>query len=859
MPKRKREESDDDSSSSSSSSTTADPYANFLADSFGSKINDLDREFIIIASKRRRDTAKTDIDYFKKLPNARKRQMIKYLKDIKKHNDMKEPYMFKILQSKASLKIKGLIMRKLELAQVGDEYGKAIEYVESALRLPFGNYTEPPISKNASSEDIKKYLINSKKIMDGVIFGQEKAKHKIMQIIGQNISNKSAQCSVIGLKGPRGVGKCFGAGTEILMYPTGSKLVETIKMGDVVMGDDCSGRRVLGLGCGRAPQYLVEYISEYGVVSYFTANPDHILCLFNKERFEFVKITVEEYLKHDWDNLWGYSRAVIYQNNRQPVFPEIYTDAASRRALLLALSNQINGFLYEYNGRHISRMLFICRSLGYPIVNLTPSTIRYQAIFNPITFYRIRCSFIRNDAEYYGFVLDGNHQFMLKNCIVTHNTMLAQHGISQVLGKPYTFISLAGIEDESYLRGHGYTYLGSKHGKIASALMEANVMDPVIYFDELDKICMSYKGEAVMNALIHLTDPEQNTDIQDKYFSDLTIDISKCTIVFSYNDSSRINPILRDRITEVEMSSFNTQEKLEIANRYMLGRICKDIGIRRKDIKITNEVLRFIIERYTWGGGVRGLKKLLYEIVREFNLRRLRDPDISLPLALTTEMVEMDYLRVFPQIHSDKIHTKSIVATINGMYACDNGSGSLAPITVTFIPTNTLFDISITGYVGKIIQESFKISVIVAWNKVPESIRNWYMHEWKQHGNQGFHCHMCDGATPKDGPSAGLALSLAVLSLLTNIPIKNDIAITGEVDLHGNALPIGDLRDKLSGVKKAGIKLALYPAANQKEVDIVLGEYPDLVDESFKIRAVDHIDEAIPLILTKSLKKAWVE
>ncbi|MBT5491305.1 AAA family ATPase [bacterium] len=214
------------------------------------------------------------------------------------------------------------------------------------------------------------------------------------------------------------------------------------------------------------------------------------------------------------------------------------------------------------------------------------------------------------------------------------------------MNRPFEFISLGGCTDSSYLEGHDYTYEGAKWGKIVDVLIKSQCMNPIIYFDELDKISKTEKGDEIINVLMHLIDTSQNHHFTDKYFSELSFDLSKAIFVFSYNNVEDINPILLDRIVNIELKGFNTSDKIKIANNYLIKKIEDDIGLDRGSIKISDKVLEFLIDNYTSEDGVRKLKERLYFIFREINLRRLRDvKSIKFPFNITQRVLQNDIFK----------------------------------------------------------------------------------------------------------------------------------------------------------------------------------------------------------------------
>ena len=225
-------------------------------------------------------------------------------------------------------------------------------------------------------------------------------------------------------------------------------------------------------------------------------------------------------------------------------------------------------------------------------------------------------------------------------------TSILKHGLAKALKRPFSFIALGGATDASFLEGHGFTYEGSMYGRIASILMETKCMNPIIFFDELDKISETKHGEEIIGILTHLTDSTQNSTYHDKYFEGIDLDLSKALIVFAYNDEKKINPILKDRILTINVKGFTVNEKIEIAKNYLLKEITENIGLKKEDINISDELLTHIINNFTSEQGVRDLKRCLETIVLKLNLMRYTDmsldyrlKDITFPITLTKESI----------------------------------------------------------------------------------------------------------------------------------------------------------------------------------------------------------------------------
>jgi endopeptidase La len=427
-------------------------------------------------------------------------------------------------------------------------------------------------------------------------------------------------------------------------------------------------------------------------------------------------------------------------------------------------------------------------------------------------------------------------------------TTLIKEGIAKAMDKPFVFISLGGATDSSFLEGHSYTYEGSIYGRIANGIINSGCMNPIIYFDELDKISRTPKGEEITNILVHLTDPSQNSHFRDKYFHGIDIDLSRATIIFSFNNIANVNPILLDRITTIETKYLMKPQKIHIAQNYLMPVILKETGLKNNDIKISNKNISKLVEKYTREGGVRKLKSLLYNIIREVNLANLMNTDIldtkiNFPIKLTKKHINVFMKSKLP-IQPEKIHDEPKVGFITGMYAGSLGVGGILPIQILWVPSHNPMTLKATGNLKKVIKESTEVATSLAWNHLDNKTQIDYLTAWKAKP-QGFHIHCPDGAIPKDGPSAGTALTVAIYSILLNRKIRNDIAITGEITLDGRVTAIGGLEEKLVGAKKAGVKLALIPKENELHLEKVKERNNNLLDNNFNVITIQTLDEAL--------------
>ncbi len=447
----------------------------------------------------------------------------------------------------------------------------------------------------------------------------------------------------------------------------------------------------------------------------------------------------------------------------------------------------------------------------------------------------------------------------LWGCPGNGKTSIIKEGIAKAMNKPFVFISLGGAQDSSYLDGHSFTYEGSIYGRIAQALMDSKCMNPIIYFDELDKVSDGPKGDEIINLLIHLIDPVQNKLFRDKYFYDLDLDLSKVTFIFSFNDPSKINYILRDRITFIETKFLTNEMKLHIAKNYLLKDICKDIGIKENDVNINEEILLDIINNYTNEGGVRRLKEHLYFIIRELNKCNLTktkiiNKKIEFPININNDIYN-ELFKSKPKYIHLTVHKSDGIGMVNGLWANSLGQGGVLPIESTLIPAKELMTVKATGSLGDVIKESIDVALSVAWNKLDETTKNIWMNKWAK-TPECFHIHCPDGSTGKEGPSAGAAISLAFYSRLVNKKVNHKVAMTGEINLREEVTEIGGLDEKLNAAKRAGASISLIPYNNKIDFDNVVKNNPKLIDETFKVILVSSFNEVIhyglinPILLT---------
>ena len=438
-------------------------------------------------------------------------------------------------------------------------------------------------------------------------------------------------------------------------------------------------------------------------------------------------------------------------------------------------------------------------------------------------------------------------------------TSLAKNGIANCLKddsgitRPFAFIAMGGSTNSSTLDGHNYTYVGSTWGRIVDILMDTKIMNPIIFIDELDKVSKTENGKEIIGILTHLIDQTQNDTFQDKYFNGINLNLSKALFIFSYNDAELIDKILLDRVHRIKFEHLTNADKLVISRKFILPEIYKKMGLLDM-VEMSDEVIEYIIENYTAEPGVRKLKELMFEIVGEINIKTLKNDqneDLILPILITTDDIKYIYLKERREINLVKIYDKPAVGVINGLWANSVGKGGILPIEASFFPSGTFLDLKLTGMQGDVMKESMTVAKSLAWSLFTRDSEQSLKLQTalEKNKNQGLHIHVPEGATPKDGPSAGTAITMVMYSLFTGKKIKNDIAITGEICLQGRVTAIGGLDLKILGGIRAGVKTFIYPVDNKKDFTEFMEKYSsNLFIKDVKFVPVEMIDEVMPLI-----------
>jgi len=439
-------------------------------------------------------------------------------------------------------------------------------------------------------------------------------------------------------------------------------------------------------------------------------------------------------------------------------------------------------------------------------------------------------------------------------------TSLAKHGLAKCLidndgvSRPFSFMAMGGSCNGSTLEGHNYTYVNSSWGRIVDILMESKCLNPIIYIDELDKISKTEQGKEIVGILTHLIDSTQNDEFQDKYFSGIPIDLSKVLFIFSYNDPDQIDKILLDRIHRIKFDNLSTKDKLVVANKFIIPNINKKMGFENV-VHIEDDVIEYIIENYTMEPGIRKLKEMLFDLFGEINIELLNFNETSSmpinmgPLHIHKKDLGTKYIQKYKKIEEKKINNTPSVGVINGLWANNLGKGGIIPIEVLFFPCSSFLELKLTGMQGDVMKESMNIAKTVAWSLTPASVKKKIIKDIESTKSQGIHVHCPDGATSKDGPSAGAAITLSIYSLFNNLPIIQTVAITGEINLQGEITAIGGLETKILGGIRAGVKFFMFPKENVldfEECEIKYAQFFE--DKGIKFTPVSHIKEAIKYV-----------
>jgi ATP-dependent Lon protease len=412
-------------------------------------------------------------------------------------------------------------------------------------------------------------------------------------------------------------------------------------------------------------------------------------------------------------------------------------------------------------------------------------------------------------------------------------TSLGQ-SIARTTNRKFVRMSLGGVRDEAEIRGHRRTYIGSMPGKIVQNMSKAGVHNPLFLLDEVDKMSMDFRGDP-SSALLEVLDPEQNSTFNDHYL-EVDLDLSEVMFVCTAN-SLNIPPPLLDRMEVIRLPGYTEDEKMNIARRYLVPKQMKGNGLKPDELKVSDSALLDIVRYYTREAGVRNLEREIAKIGRKAVKQMLLHKKDQKSVSVTPR--NLDKFLGVRRFRYGKAEDMNRIGQVTGLAWTEVG-GELLTIEAAVVPGKG--KLQHTGQLGEVMQESIQAAMTVVRSRA--QVLGLEPEFYQKHD---VHLHIPEGATPKDGPSAGIGMCTALVSALTKIPVRSDVAMTGEITLRGEVLPIGGLKEKLLAAHRGGIKTVLIPSENEKD----LAEIPDNIKGNLDIRAVKWIDEVLGVALTQ--------
>ena len=413
--------------------------------------------------------------------------------------------------------------------------------------------------------------------------------------------------------------------------------------------------------------------------------------------------------------------------------------------------------------------------------------------------------------------------------------------IARATNREFVRVSVGGMRDEAEIRGHRRTYIGSLPGKIIQMMKKAGTKNPLILLDEIDKIGNDYRGDP-SSALLEALDPEQNATFNDHYL-EVDYDLSDVMFVTTANTLNILPPLL-DRMEVIRLAGYTEDEKINIANKYLLPKQIKDNGVKEKEMTLSKDIIKEIIRSYTKESGVRNLEREISKVARKVVKKIVSGEEKEVNIDETNLS---SYLGI-KKFKFGELENEDKIGVVTGLAWTEYGGEILKIETVTMPGKGRM---QITGKLGDVMQESVKAAKSFIRSK---SLEYGIIPPFFE--KKDFHIHVPEGATPKDGPSAGIGMVTSIVSAITKIPVRRDVAMTGEVTLTGQVLPIGGLKEKLLAAHRAGIKEVMIPKENEKD----LVDMPKKIIDDIKITPVEHADEVLKVALTKQLKRVeWVE
>ncbi len=413
--------------------------------------------------------------------------------------------------------------------------------------------------------------------------------------------------------------------------------------------------------------------------------------------------------------------------------------------------------------------------------------------------------------------------------------------VAEALGREYVRVSLGGLRDEAEIRGHRKTYIGAMPGRIIQSLKKAGTSNPVFVLDEIDKLASGHQGDP-SSALLEVLDPEQNSEFYDN-FLELGFDLSKIMFIATANNLGNIQPALRDRMEIINVSGYTIEEKVEIAKKHLLPKQLKEHGVKANQLKVTKSVLEFVVEGYTRESGVRGLEKQVAKVVR------YAAKSIAMEEEYNVSINKEDIISILgpARLNRDKYENNEVAGVVTGLAWTQVGGDILFIESILSKGKGTL---SITGNLGKVMKESATIALeYIKANADTFGIKS------EVFTSYNIHIHVPEGATPKDGPSAGITMLTSLISLLTQRKVKKNLAMTGEITLRGKVLPVGGIKEKILAAKRAKIKEIILCEDNRKDIEEIKADYLKGVTFHYVTEMSQVLEVAITKQKVKNAKK----
>ena len=779
------------------------------------------------------------------------------------------PYESRIMMMNAPENIKAKAMEKIkEVGGSKESSIKAQQWLDGLLKIPFGNYKKEPIIEffHSFQNKIEKYVdVLSLKMIEFDIEQLNMKNKNIYQIMIEIIDEYNA----ITYKSENAYDKFIiyiksvikNVQKEVMNHPNLSTILDELKMKSM----DIKPPKKMGKLC-IANEPFSDEEDEHGSILNNIKNSQYPCSTLISHLDDNIDVPDEETIDKcvkQLNHFKNLKKELVENKFLNENNIETMTKKLCELEQMLGVNNLNNAFVGtdddiiscdDIDINH-SFLKFVFRNLE----EWSTFLFEWESFKSKKTDYihqvdKIldKCTFGQNDAKKQMKRVIGQWMNGVSKgqCIGlcgppgVGKTTLCKNGLAKCLfdekgeSRPFAFLPLGGATNGSILEGHHYTYLGSTWGKVVDVLMEKKCMNPIIYIDELDKISKTEHGKEIASILTHITDQSQNKEFYDRYFSSIPIDLSQVLFIFSYNDRDSVDRILRDRIQEIHIKPLTTNEKLIISQNYILPEIYSNVGFSEQEILFDDELIRKIIEDYTYEPGIRKCNEILYDVIRDINLEKIMGNYVSYPIVLSDSYLK-EFLSNYTKIHKKRIPIQPVIGLVNGLYATESGMGGLTIIQVVKTMSEKKFDLDkLTGNQGDVMKESMSCALTLAKNILPKSVKKDLL-ECKENFF-GLHIHCPEAATPKDGPSAGLAITTAILSVLVGIPIRNDVAMTGEVDLFGNACEIGGLYSKIQGAYNAGATKVLIPRENEKDLDLIFKK-----EEEEKTKVQRHLTRAL--------------